>query len=115
MKPRSLLVGFAVVAVGAGLACAAIFEDPVQCKSDADCYRFDNARCDTEQGVCISRTLGESDSSVAPTADAGGGDGGGDLPDALSDVPVGPNCADPNKPTEALAGNAFDPGMVNYA
>jgi hypothetical protein len=96
----------AVAAVAAGLACESIFDDPIQCRADADCSRFSGARCDVIQGVCVARGQGEEDGSVLnpprPSGDAG------DL-DAPSnpDTFVGDKCAVSPKPQQVV-GTVFD-------
>jgi hypothetical protein len=59
---------------GSGLAlaaCSAIFEDPVQCKVDADCAAFSGARCDTLQHVCVRREVEVADTGPPRVVDAG--------------------------------------------
>jgi hypothetical protein len=60
-----------------GAACSALFEDPTQCATDADCARFGIDRVCAPDGVCISASAqpGPVDSPSAPySAIASGSD-----------------------------------------
>jgi hypothetical protein len=75
-------------------SCAALFDEPSQCKTDGDCARFDDAVCDIANGVCI-RPNGDNDA--------------GDVP---LDASPGPNDAPPESaPIDRCIGTK-SPGVV---
>lgn len=99
MRGKALVFAASIAAVL--VACAAVFEDPVQCKVDADCARF-GAVCEVTQGVCVS-------ASSVPNRDADVPESGSDARppvDGGPDAPPDP-CAAPNKPDEV-----FPPGST---
>jgi hypothetical protein len=84
------LVALSLV-VGAVGACAALFDDPIQCATDADCDRFD-AVCDVSQSVCVPRIK-----VPVPGRDGGPGpnEDGGDDDATSSKCPAGPKPSSP--------------------
>lgn len=98
--------GFVVSVVGslvALVACADLFDEPSQCKSDRDCTKF-GAVCDVARAVCVAPgSLSGDDASV--TDGAGGTDGG-----AQDGPVVGPNCNIDPKPAQDVPGTAIDAG-----
>lgn len=100
MKTRAPLAALAAFVL---VACAGLFEEPVQCKTDGDCARF-AAVCDVTQGVCTKERPFDPNDATSPDPNRDGGptptpDGGeGGAPDP---------CDVPNKPDEV-----FPPGSV---
>jgi hypothetical protein len=67
---RKRAVVLSAVLVVAGFACAELFDEPSQCKTDRDCERFGDAVCNTAQAVCVSRAQAQAEAGFdAPTAD----------------------------------------------
>lgn len=99
MKKRLAVV--LVMLVLAAAACAELFDEPSQCKTDRDCERFGpDAVCNVAQAVCFTR---------APEVP----EGGPDIPsDAGDDAPPARNCkAVPTpKPTENVPYDTTDGG-----
>jgi hypothetical protein len=76
----------AVTAMGVALvACAAVFEDAVQCKTDGDCAAFPHTRCDPVERVCVKRG-GAPDASAPVGPEAG--------PDATDAAPAPVDASD---------------------
>jgi hypothetical protein len=108
MRLRSLLpIGLAIAA--ASVACSALFDDAVQCSTDADCASFANTVCGAE-GTCVVR--GGPDGSVPPGSEDGSitgdsapaEDGGGP-----TDIVCVPDAA---RLLVAIPGTTFDAGAA---
>lgn len=56
---RHLVLPLATLGVLA--SCAELFDEPSQCKTDADCARFEGAICDVASGVCVRAEDKEDD------------------------------------------------------
>lgn len=95
---RAAVVASAVAALA---ACADLFDEPSQCKSDRDCTKF-AAVCDVARAVCVAPA-----SVAGDDAAAGGGDGAAD---AAADVVVDPGCEIDPKPLADVPGTAIDAG-----
>jgi hypothetical protein len=95
MKRSILIASGAVVIVLA--ACAELFDEPSQCKSDRDCTKFGGV-CDITRAVCVP----------APTVPGGEGGPGGDssISDAAEEPPPPPlpGCDAPTKDTAEITG-----------
>jgi hypothetical protein len=87
-------LGFAALV----FSCAELFEEPVQCMTDADCERFGGV-CDLGNGVCITRTgedggapprdpMPERDAAERPSDDRCGAS---PKPTSLIGTPIGDN------------------------
>lgn len=98
MMRRIVISAFAVV--GGLIACAELFDEPSQCKSDRDCTKFGGV-CDVTRAVCVP----------APTVpgDGGGATDGGGSTDAQEESPP-PGCDVTNKETAEITGTAIDAG-----
>jgi hypothetical protein len=90
---RSIIVASCFI-VGALVACAELFDEPSQCKSDRDCTKFGGV-CDITRAVCIpAPDLGN---------DSGPNNGDGGITDALEESPpVLPGCDAPAKDTSEI-------------
>jgi hypothetical protein len=107
MGTRRKLAALALSAL-ALVACEALFDDPIQCRADADCARFGaQARCDVIQGVCVARSGLPDDASVTPGPDTGPpiADAGDELPYFDAD-----KCAVSPKPVTVVPATAFAGG-----
>src|SRR5262245_23408971 len=82
LAPLALLLGCSL----------ALDNDPVQCRSDADCSRFGGLSCDQTTGVCTQSL--QSGGGSASTA--GSGSGG---------APVTSQCSMPDKPLVEISGD----------
>lgn len=82
------------------VACADLFDEASQCKSDRDCTKF-GAVCDVARAVCVAAgTLPGDDASVTdgPATSTDG---------AAQDVVVGPNCDIDPKPAQDIPSAAL--------
>jgi hypothetical protein len=96
MKRR--IVAGACFIVAALVACAELFDEPSQCKSDRDCTKFGGV-CDVARAVCVP----------APSVPGGeGGSGDSSIDDASEEAPPPPppGCDAPSKDTAEITTTA---------
>jgi hypothetical protein len=98
---RRAIVAVAALAC-AGAACAGLFDEPSQCKSDRDCAKFgEGVACDVTHAVCVMRgTPGDASLDASPPPPPP------PPPDAGADAPVDERCLAASKPRETVTGAA---------
>jgi hypothetical protein len=88
MKLLEALLATGAIALA---ACTALFEDPVQCKNDGDCARFEGTFCGAD-GTCVPNKGPASEGtpgSTTPSTAPGVGPDGGPIQPAISCPPLG--------------------------